>query len=434
MTVLNARLLKPPRLRFDPAVPSRVHQRAYQGLVLHGPYDSSSVQLRDRSVLFVFPEQLKPSARHLLKALRDGYKGFPGFERMFRVPLRNEQVDSLPIEADLKSPDGVGSSYRTQISSWSGESRASDPVLALVLVPHSEPWETNRPYYEAKAAFARLGVPTQMVTAELLASEREFAWSVANIALASFAKLGGIPWAVDVPQGESDLLIGVGRADIRRPGGLTHIFGYAVSFASNGVYRHTWSFTPTADENTYAERLEEALVGALQAGAEDEPFARLVIHLGRRTGRREIEAVRGAMERSKVSLPAAFIRLDNSTLYDISDGLENTLAPPKGLAVRLGPRRLLLQTEGLTPVGVPDGPLLVELDRRSDVDAGALDDLAAQTFRLAHANWRGFNARSHPVTLAYGELLARLVGYLEEVTTWDPTLLRSELRDRPWFL
>jgi hypothetical protein len=118
----------------------------------------------------------------------------------------------------------------------------------------------------------------------------------------------------------------------------------------------------------------------------------------------------------------------------IGDGHTDTFAPPKGIIVRFGERKTLLQTEGLTPVGVPSGPLLIELDERSDVGPEALDELASQTFRLAHANWRGFNARSQPVTLVYGELLARLVGYLEEVATWDPSLLRSELRERPWFL
>jgi hypothetical protein len=63
-----------------------------------------------------------------------------------------------------------------------------------------------------------------------------------------------------------------------------------------------------------------------------------------------------------------------------------------------------------------------------------LDGLVEQAYRLGHANWRGFNARSQPVTLVYGQLLARLVGYLEEVDTWDPALLRSELQNRPWFL
>src|SRR5438067_551122 len=105
-----------------------------------------------------------------------------------------------------------------------------------------------------------------------------------------------------------------------------------------------------------------------------------------------------------------------------------------GLAVRLSPRRALLQTEGLGPLGPPEGPLLIDPDERSNVGEEALDGLVAQAFRLAHANWRGFNARSQPVSLAYGELLAKLVGYLEEVDTWDPRLLRSDLQERPWFL
>jgi hypothetical protein len=274
-----------------------------------------------------------------------------------------------------------------------------------------------------------------MVTAELLQNEREFGWSVANIALAMFAKLGGRPWVVESPVDDKDLIVGVGRANIREQGNFRRIFGYALSFTSNGVYRQSWSFTPAADEDTYLARLEEAIGNALASARDtDEPFKRLVIHLGKKTGWREAEAAQRAMTSAKISLPLALMRLDDSSLYDIADGRADTLAPPKGLAVRLGSRQTLLQAEGLTATGVPSGPLLVELDERSQVGSEALDDLVSQTFRLAHANWRGFNARSQPVTLLYGELLARLVGYLEEVETWNPALLRSDLRDRPWFL
>jgi hypothetical protein len=74
------------------------------------------------------------------------------------------------------------------------------------------------------------------------------------------------------------------------------------------------------------------------------------------------------------------------------------------------------------------------MDRRSDVGPEALDGLVGQAYRLAAANWRGFNSQSKPVTLLYGERLATLVGYMEEVGAWDPLALRSELRIRPWFL
>ena len=435
MSVLDARMIRPPRLCFDPAIPSRVDAHAYQGLRRYGPFDASRVNLSNQSILFVFPESLRLLARKLVMALRDGYRTFPGFGQMFRLPFTNEQVESLAITCDFSTPSTAARSYREAIADWNSRSQHSDPKLALVLVPHSEQWETERPYYEAKASFARLGIPTQMVTAELLQNDREFGWSVANIALAVFAKLGGIPWVVESPADDKDLIVGVGRADIRDQADLRRIFGYALSFTSNGVYRQTWSFTPAADEQTYLDRLEEAIRDALTSARDaDEPFRRLVIHLGKRTGWKEAAAAKRAMTSADISLPVALLRLDDSSLYDIADGRADTFAPPKGIAVRLGSRQILLQTEGLTPTGVPNGPLLMELDERSKVGPETLDDLASQAFRLAHANWRGFNARSQPVTLVYGELLARLVGYLEEVATWDPTLLRNDLRDRPWFL
>jgi len=369
-------------------------------------------------------------------ALLKGHRTFPGLGQMFRIGFTNDQVESLVVEGDFSTPSAAAHNYGNAITEWNSRSRLSDPKLALVLVPHSERWETERPYYEAKASFARLGIPTQMVTAELMQNDREFGWSVANIALAVFAKLGGIPWVVESPADDQDLIIGVGRADIRdNSAGLRRIFGYALSFTSNGVYRQSWSFTPAASEETYLDRLEEAITSALASARDaDEPFNRLVIHLGKKTGWKEAKAARQAITAAQISLPVALIRLDDSSLYDIADGHSDTFAPSKGIAVRLSERKALLQTEGLTSVGVPSGPLLIELDERSDVGPEVLDELASQTFRLAHANWRGFNARSQPVTLVYGELLARLVGYLEEVATWDPALLRSELRERPWFL
>jgi len=432
---IDGYVLRPPTLRFDPAIPSRVSDQAYKGLRQHGPYDASRVNLREGSILFVFPESEVELSRRLAVALRSGHKAFPGFESMFRVPFSNDHITSLPVQVSGGSPQAAAQAYRDAILKWNATGRTSDPDLALVLVPHSERWETDRPYYEAKAAFAKLGIPTQMVTAELMRNEREFSWSVANIALASFAKLGGVPWTVDSPADDKDLVIGVGRADIRRDGVRVRYFGYALSFSANGIYRQTWSFTPASDVDSYMARLEDAVTAALESEIpSDNPPERLVVHLSQKTSWREVEAVQRAMTRAKRDLPTLFVRLDDSSLYDMADATKDHLAPHKGLAVRLSPRRMLLQAEGATAVGVPDGPLLVELDRRSSGDSDLIHAATAQVFRLAHANWRGFNAKSSPVTLAYGELLAKLVGYLDEVEHWEPELLRSELRDRPWFL
>jgi hypothetical protein len=434
--IVDAVRFKVPRLRFDPAIPSKVHAQSYQGLRLHGPYDSSRVHLTEKSLLFVFPEGLRALSRQLASVLAKGQGNYPGFEKMFRVKLDTQTTyDSLAFDADLTDRAGAAIAYREAIADWNALPRSGDPELAIVLVPHSERWEVEQPYYEAKAAFAQLGIPTQMVTSELVADPRQFGWAVANIALAAFAKLGGIPWTVEAPGDDSDLVIGIGRADIPTDNGPERIFGYALSFIGNGVYRHTWAFQPVADVDAYTAKLEEAVVAALgDETRRDQPPRRLVIHLTRKTGKREIEAVERAMKRANVDLPTAFLRLDTTSLYDLADGAAPTFGPPKGLAVRLAARRMLLQSEEVTQLGAPDGPFLVELDARSTVGADELPGLVEQAFRLSHANWRGFNARSQPVTVGYSELLARLAGYLAKTETWQPQFLRSELQERPWFL
>lgn len=434
MTSVPGIRLPAPLLQFSAAFPSRSGPQAYQGVRAYGAFDGSAVSLVDGSLLFVFPEALQGLAHHLADAWLNGVGSFKGFESMFRVPVATGQaIKSLVVDADLSDHRAAAAAYRAAIAEWAASSQDRDPDLALVLVPHSERWQTDTPYYEAKAAFANMGVPSQMVTQELISDQSRFQWAVADIALASFAKLGGVPWIVQAPADDHDLIIGIGRRDVGVEGERRRIFGYAVTFVSNGTYQQTWSFAPAADEATYLTRLGETVQAALRSDLDVEP-SRLVVHLSRRTGVREIEAVERAMKQAGVTLPTAFLRLDDTAMWDSADTDDETWVAPKGLVVQLSRRRALLHAEELGTTGPPDGPLLIELHKRSTVPDEAFNDLVGQVFRLAHANWRGFNARSKPATLVYGEELAGLIGYLSDVQSWNPDLLRSELKNRPWFL
>jgi hypothetical protein len=312
-----------------------------------------------------------------------------------------------------------------------------DPDLAIVIVPRTDRWQTDSPYYLAKEFFGQRGVPTQMLTEDLLRDTGRLGWSLANIALASFAKLGGVPWVVDARGEDSDLVIGVGRADIDDgEGGRRRTFGYAVAFVSDGSYISTHSRPPAADDRDYEDGLTQTIEKALTESRDsDLPPGRVIIHLARRTGVREIRAAAAAIERAGMKdLPNAFLRVDDSSLFEFIDGQAQTNAPPKGLTLRLAQRRALIQVEGATRYGPARRPLLIELDRRSTIPPEEFGLLVRQVFRLGHANWRGFNARSKPVTLHYGERLAELVGYMNQRGEWDPASMGSELRRRPWFL
>jgi Piwi domain len=432
---LEGRQLRPPLLRFDAAIPSQVDSRPYAGLRRFGPYDRSDVELDHDSLLFVFPDHLAGVARDVVRALVDGIGNYPGFEAMFRVPLTaSTAIAEVPVPLrGAASTAELRDAYRDALRDWLvGPGRAAVD-MAFVVVPRSPAWETASAYYEAKTLLSAAAIPTQMITAELAGDRERLKWSTANLALATFVKLGGVPWIVEVPDDERDLVIGVGRGSLGHDRERT--FGYAVSFVSDGSYRYTWSFTPAASERAYRERLQETLAHALQDRRRlAQPPDRLVFHLGRRTGRTEVSAIRAAIAGAGLTLPAAFVHVDDSGPYDLLDYTTARLVAPRGVMVRLDARTALLQSEGPSRLGPPRGPLLIELDSRSDVGPEALDGLVEQALRLSAANWRGFDARSKPVTLVYGERLAQLVAHLERGGSWRPETLSTEIGRRPWFL
>ena len=148
---------------------------------------------------------------------------------MFRVPFSGKMMDYLAFDATLTSPRAAAASYREAIVGPGTKARGRPrrlPRSCWCLARTAG--KPSGPTTKAKSAFAQLGIPTQMVTAELIEGyDNQFGWSVANIALALFAKLGGVPWLIETPPGEDDLIIGIGKADIRRPDGTERLFGYA---------------------------------------------------------------------------------------------------------------------------------------------------------------------------------------------------------------
>jgi hypothetical protein len=434
VTSLPGLVLRRPLLLFDAAYPTRSGRDAQKALSMFGPYDNSQVELGPKSVLFVYPKVLTETARELGRAVFAGAGPYQGFQKTFRVPVvMREVIQPLEVDAPLGDHAAAAAAYRTAIDRWRTTTDAGSARLAIVLTPDSGRWETDHPYYAAKAALAALGVPSQMATAEMVSDAGRFKWAAADIALASFAKLGGVPWTVEAPAEEDDLVLGIGRREVGQEGSRRRVFGYAVAFVSNGAYRHIWTVSPTADEDEYARRLQDAVDGALSRDP-DTPPKRLVVHLASRTGRTEIQAVQAAMTRLGITLPVAFLRLDDSSLWNVADDESDGHAAPKGSVVRLGPRRVLLQSDELTAAGAPEGPILVEMDRRSTVEPETLGGLVAQAYRLSHANWRGFRARSKPATLVYGEQLADLVGHMAQAESWTPDALPLALAERPWFL
>jgi len=79
------------------------------------------------------------------------------------------------------------------------------------------------------------------VTSDLIDNENTFKWSVGNIALQLFAKMGGVPWIIRTGLSEDCIVVGINRATVVSPNRreLDRHYGFASVFGRDGVYRET---------------------------------------------------------------------------------------------------------------------------------------------------------------------------------------------------
>jgi argonaute family protein len=133
------------------------------------------------------------------------------------------------------------------------------------------------------------------------------------------------------------------------------------------------------------------------------------------------------------------LNLNSYSSYRIFDTTDFTYVPLIGLTVTLSFRQAILATDGRRQyskrpyIGTPN-MLEVTMDKESTMDFKEFPRLVKQVYRFSYVNWRGFNARTIPVTINYPYLIARLVGNLEDVSKWNTIITNGKLIDKAWFL
>ena len=109
--------------------------------------------------------------------------------------------------------------------------------------------------------------------------------------------------------------------------------------------------------------------------------------------------------------------------------------PYEATRVRLGPRDYLVWFEGIFPdrptvTKAFPGPTHLQILRVSDEHGIPDDSLLQDLVNLSGANWRGFNAKSAPVSVFYCHLVADMVHDFHERGLPLPAVKDI----RPWFL
>lgn len=439
-----------------------------RGLEKFGPFDSGTFDKKRPRILVVAPSHHQGEVETFIRRLRDGMeservprfqRGLVGIYRLAKIDL-----DWLLVELPPDGAAGAGARYLDRLKDAFNPDRPPD-VAIVVLRDRDAFSEPDNPYDSVKAFLLSQGVPSQQVRLPTLRQPaRSFAYTLENIAVALYAKLGGSPWTVTptMPVAE-EIVIGVGVAESGgRHAPRQRFAGITTVFSSDGSY----ILAASSERCRYAE-FPDVLIAfvqkilrrlALERGWQRGDHVRLVFHSHQPLKKVDIlRLVERAVQQlgEGILFQTAFLTVRRDHPFKIVDiheagrekGVElidggfgkkrvGVHVPARGMAIDIGGDRQLLCVTGSTLVkreGEPiPNPLLIELHPLSTYRD--LNSLVRQVYHFTGLSWRSMLPVTEPVTIFYSHLVADHLVRLENVAHWSDGLLDTRLRRSRWFL
>ena len=437
------------------------YDNSYQGVRTYGPFLFTQNPRNEPTIVVLCRKSARGRVEQFVTALRDGVEGDDGrFSNglVGKFRLTGVRIHFVEINSD------TGEDYAEAASSALDE-LTQTPELALVQLSdsHKQVPPSENPYFIVKSRFMRSGVPVQAIRLETIEQENGRIYKLNNLALGSYAKIGGIPWVISTRGvATHELVIGIGSSEIgtSRLSEWTRYIGFTTVFQGDGRYL-VWETTREATYEDYPEALLKSLRKSIrfvqmQNRWEIRDDVRLIFHVYKPLKRIEIKAVKQLVEELLIDYSVEFAFLDVSHYHQFqifdqsqlgvtygsygtwgSSPRKGVFVPKRGTAILLGPNLALLQFVGPRDVkhseqGIPR-PLLFELHR--DSDFSDLTYLVRQAFHFSFMSWRSFFPSHEPVTILYSRLIANMLGNLKTVPDWDKAAL-DLMRDRRamWFL
>jgi argonaute-like protein implicated in RNA metabolism and viral defense len=431
--MFDARIYRNVGFRFSPQTREHTHLDKLRGLVKFGPYKPITIEPR---IGFVFPDGYRDYANNLYLALRNGIGYFKGLSTLFKVPFEREQV--FPITGfSLPNPhdhEDSAKRYRDAILSWKSKpGQAAD--IFINLHPKSLAWEEDSAYGACKAVLLEAGISSQNVTFELIDNTSQFEWAAANIALAIFVKLGGIPWVTNLEAGEKYIVLGMGRAEKRDPvtRERSQFTAFTTCVRDNGIYEMTHFGKPCETREQHLTELRKTAAGALKKALEvGDHIKGLVIHFPKEFGRDERAEVEQAVKEvsNESTFASHLMKVTQEDRFFAFDDSQNGI-PPRGTCVKLGANEYMLYTEGAEEKAAWSNrlPTAIRIKHFDATDKLMTGDLVSQIFDLSLVNFRGFNSKAFPISLYYSYLIASVLKRGTGVQ-----LSEEVLGNKMWFL
>ena len=406
----------------------------FLGIKDSGPYRRLDDKVR---FLFAFTERTKPLATEVYLGLVGKLfpSHFTGTKKMFNLPIHKGIVDHEQVNT---FDAGTIRAIENRIQ----QLKKSNPEITVMLVA-----VLPKGFKGVDAAFNAYGniklmalnqnICCQVVTEDSFFKKNQLKWSISNIGLQIFCKLGGVPWLVKAAN-TNCLIFGLGSAHERNNDNITKYRAYTVCLDSSGEFKFIKPLSSSSDEETYLKGLETNLNDVL-SGELDKRYESLVLHLPYKISKKEVEVVKAVTSKFREyhKLEVIVIRVNTKhKFYGFSS--HNTCVPHESTYMQLSKGEFLMWTEGLQYGNEvlhkrTSEPLYVEF-MDSELEWASKKECLQDLLNLSGANWRGFNSKAQPISILYSRLIAKFMKEFSHLENVGDTSIVSAESVAPWFL
>jgi hypothetical protein len=401
----------------------------FKGIEKDGPFLSYP---NNPALCFVYRNHEKDISHTLYYALNGKtYPTFSGMEKMFEFPMNKNNVFGI----------GVNDYIEAEIADLINNIKlkaAKRSVIPIVLVPWTRETadkDQSKLYYLMKHHFLKENIPSQFVGISKVSNYENLKWSVSSIGLQIFTKLGGSPWCMEA-ETKKCLIIGIGQSHkIDSNKNIEKYYSYSIMTDSSGLFKNIKILSENADESKYLNGLASKLNGLIQS--EISNYDNFVIHTSFRLRNNEIAKINEVVINlsNKLQKGFAVIRFSDDHHYMGFNIEANSKTPFESTLVNLNQKEYLVWFEGLSSTTHTiksriGAPMHLTIDFAKSYQYMDIQSYLQDAINLSGANWRGFNAKTTPVSILYAHLLSLFLAAFDKYN-----LEKIDIEQlTPWFL
>lgn len=364
-------------------------------------------------LFFIFYKNDIESVRKINEALMNRFEWFNGILNYIGLPLHTTQNFSIQF-SDKENP-------LPEIESKLQERDFDSDVkyIAVYVTPYDKyeiDKEKRKIYYRVKEILLKRGITSQVIDPRKMEAQgAKWAYSLPNIAVAMLAKMGGIPWKLDVPV-KNELIIGVG-AFKNMEQNLQYI-GSAFSFTNTGQFNGFEYFM----KNEIREFAGKVAYEVRKYSSTITNPERLIIHFYKTMSEREIDYIEKAILNLGLSIPIFIISINKTESEDIIafDNGWKDLMPKSGTYINIGRNQYLLFNNSRysdAPIKPTEGfhfPVKLKIDctdKELLENQKTISELLDQVYQFSRMYWKSIRQQNLPVTIKYPEIIAQMAPY-----------------------